>query len=518
MLVSISAALVVIGYHYRHQTSPPGNAPATGTLAGESSSGIANGKSRLPMPAAVSSPAAVAGIAYLVRTYDCIWPDSAAPLAAGDRLLPGQQIELRSGMVEMAFDCGARVLLQGPASFLIESDRSASLWEGKVTVKAESAEARGFAVRTPSMKTVDLGTEFGLEVAPTGVEQVHVFRGEVEVSTSNHGLSAPPQRLAEKQGIEVDPNTKGVKLVANNGERFVRSLDEAQNKRHVVAWWRFEDHPVGVLVPETQEGKSPIRGSLDSSINGNDLYTWNRGTQPSFSSDVPAETVTRTRDPNIASLDNSRPPGGMATRDLFTNSSWSRPSPVDLQSITPAQWTIEASVKPAKLHKGYQGILVRDGMNVCNADPKLAPFGLQITPKKHFEIKFCDVDGRAHAATSTMTAEENHWYHLAITSNGSELKLYVDSLDGAGYRLKSATRLPSTGSTALARGVWPARTEAHMGHPYIWSLGRGYYGGFVGGWFQGWIDEVRICDVILEPKDFLFASPDKPGGRPILDD
>ena len=49
-----------------------------------------------------------------------------------------------------------------------------------------------------------------------------------------------------------------------------------------------------------------------------------------------------------------------------------------------------------------------------------------------------------------------------------------------------------------------------MGYPYIWSVGRGYYDGEVNGWFQGWIDEVRICDVALAPEDFLFANrPEK---------
>jgi hypothetical protein len=49
-----------------------------------------------------------------------------------------------------------------------------------------------------------------------------------------------------------------------------------------------------------------------------------------------------------------------------------------------------------------------------------------------------------------------------------------------------------------------------MGHPFIWSVGRGHYDGQVRGWFQGWIDEVRICDVALAPQDFLFAKrPEK---------
>ncbi len=290
--------------------------------------------------------------------------------------------------------------------------------------------------------------------------------------------------------------------------RFARSLDEVQTKRHVMAYWRFEDHAVGVLAPDTQEGKAPVRASLDSSINGNDLYTWSRGTEPAFSSDVPAPMVARSLEANIASLDNSRPPtGGHPTRDLFTMSGWSRPSPADLQTITPLEWTVEASVKLAKYRNTCQTFVVRDGMNVCVSKPELAPFAFDVTPQMRFEVMFCDVDGREHRARcTTLAVEKDRWYHVAATSDGAVLRLYVDSLDGDGYRLVASTNLPKTGSTALARGVWPADTKDRMGHPYIWSVGRGYYDGRVTDWFQGWIDEVRICDVALPPEAFLFAK------------
>jgi len=464
-----------------------------------------NAQSLVPGPSA-------APVARLVRTYACVWSDADKPLADGDRLEAGKGIELRSGLIEIVFDCGARVILQGPAALVPESARGVSLSFGKITVRADSPAAKGFAIRTPAMKAIDLGTEFGLEASPAGIEQVHVFRGQVEVAASSEqGPSVAPQRLVEKQGMEVDLNTKGVKLVANNGQRFARSLDEAQNRRHVVAWWRFEDHPVGVLVPESQEGKAPVRGSLDSSINGNDLYTWSKGTQPAFSSDVPAAKIPVTGEPNVASLDNSKPPAVNPTRDLFTRSGWSRPSPVDLQTITPAKWTVEASVKPAKLREDNQTFVVRDGTDVCAADPKLAPFALYITPQKHFEIRFCDVDGRDHTAKCAAVAvEEYHWYHVAATSDGDKLKLYVDTLDGNGYCLRSITSLPKTGSTALARGVWPANASPDARHRSIWSVGRGCYDGDVCRWFQGWIDEVRICDVALAPEDFLFtAQPER---------
>jgi hypothetical protein len=526
LFAALAALLVISVIIVFARRTGPGGQEASGTLRVPPSNGTRSVPDTTPSNSTRNVPETTP-VAILARSYDCTWSDADATIADGDSLHGGQRLSLRSGLAEIVFASGARVILQGPAVFLLESDRSASLPSGKVTVKAETPSAKGFTIRTPGMKTIDLGTEFGLEVSPTGLEQVHVFRGEVVVAPSpplfNSGNtevpSVAPQRLTEQQGIEVNPNTKGVMLVANNGERFARSLDEAQNKRHVVAYWRFEDHPAGVLVPESQEGRSPVRGSLDSSINGNDLYSWNRGAQPRFSSDVPASKVPQSGEPNLASLDNSVPPAGVVTRDLYTMSAWSRPSPVDLQAITPVKWTIEASVKPAKLTGGFQVFVVRDGINVSTDDPRVTPLAFHITPEKHFEILFCDVDKRMHkAAAAAVTVEENHWYHVAAVSDGRNLKLFVDALDGKGYSLWAVTGLPETGSTALARGAYPTSDPLAIGpgtgYPCIWSVGRGFYGGRVGNWFQGWVDEVRICDEALGPSEFLFAPPaGKSGSR-----
>ena len=71
------------------------------------------------------------------------------------------------------------------------------------------------------------------------------------------------------------------------------------------------------------------------------------------------------------------------------------------------------------------------------------------------------------ATAEAVTVEENHWYHLAATSDGENLKLYVDSLDGKGYLLWAVTGLPTTGSAALAR-----RSLSDQG-PLCHSAGRG---------------------------------------------
>ena len=349
--------------------------------------------SQIATPPAVPSTSA-ASVARLVRTYECVWSEQGEAIADGDRLKLGQCLQLRSGLTELKFDCGARVILQGPAKFRLESRLSAAMSAGKVTVTIEDPAAKGFSIHTPGMEAIDLGTEFGLEVSPNGLEQVHVFRGEVHVAASpTKGSPIAAKRLLANQGIEVNLNTRGVTMVANNGERFIRSVDNAQKYRHVVAYWRFEDHPVGELVAATMNGTAPVRGSLDASPNGNDLYTWSKGTQPRFSGDVPSAVVPRTGEINSASLDNSVPPDSPdSTRDLFTMSRWSQPPGIDLQSITPAAWTVEASINLAKCCDKFQTFVVRDGMNAYDKDSRITPFCFDVMPDKHIRVRFCDVE------------------------------------------------------------------------------------------------------------------------------
>jgi hypothetical protein len=117
----------------------------------------------------------------------------------------GDKFTLSSGLMEISYDTGAKVILQGPVSYEVESRDGGYLSVGKLTAKLEQkSEVRGqrsesanqkseiinpkFAVRTPTAIVTDLGTEFGVEVDNQGATTSHVFRGSVRVqATSNDG-------------------------------------------------------------------------------------------------------------------------------------------------------------------------------------------------------------------------------------------------------------------------------------------------------------------------------------------
>ncbi len=105
---------------------------------------------------------------------------------------------LDSGLLEITYDSGAKVILQGPCTYEVESTAGGYLSLGKLTAKVEKkkSEVRGqrsdpsplsplpsplFSVRTPTALITDLGTEFGVEVSDEGTTTSHVFHGSVKV-------------------------------------------------------------------------------------------------------------------------------------------------------------------------------------------------------------------------------------------------------------------------------------------------------------------------------------------------
>jgi ferric-dicitrate binding protein FerR (iron transport regulator) len=115
-------------------------------------------------------------VAWLVNAQNCKWAADVAP--AGD-LRAGTVLALERGLAEVRFECGARAVLEGPASLELLSGKSARLLRGRLTARA-AGPAAGFEVLSPQGKVIDRGTEFGVAVSEGGTTEVYVFEGRVE--------------------------------------------------------------------------------------------------------------------------------------------------------------------------------------------------------------------------------------------------------------------------------------------------------------------------------------------------
>ncbi|HUR45922.1 MAG TPA: LamG-like jellyroll fold domain-containing protein [Candidatus Saccharimonadales bacterium] len=157
-------------------------------------------------------------VAMLNRVVDAQWnqmddiPQIAAPLEPG-------WLRLQSGLAQIVFYSGARVVIEGPAEFQLISSSEAAFRSGRLTAEVP-ALAHGFRVSAPGMKVTDLGTAFGLNVHP-GRTELHVFKGSVEFDSTT---GATKRGLKEGAGAVVESSGRP-KLIAADPVAFASLFD-----------------------------------------------------------------------------------------------------------------------------------------------------------------------------------------------------------------------------------------------------------------------------------------------------
>lgn len=112
----------------------------------------------------------------LTKVEDPVWERQ---WSKGDRL-GSDVVRLFGGRLELTFDDGATVSLEGPIEFRPMTSGQLQLRRGKL-MAAVPKQAIGFTVSTPTSEVVDLGTEFEVSVKETGASDVVVKKGEIEV-------------------------------------------------------------------------------------------------------------------------------------------------------------------------------------------------------------------------------------------------------------------------------------------------------------------------------------------------
>ena len=239
---------------------------------------------------ALVEPPQPAFVGRITGMSDCRWTGQAAEPFLGAYVAVGSKYSLDAGLLEIAYDDGARIILEGPCEYEVDSRRSGYLAIGKLCARVEAEGGKSgyrevgasgsrenrpgtlskkslpcrqpaacgfahlsnaatpsapqhqspvplFAVRTPSAVVTDLGTEFGVEVDKRGRTTARVFVGSVrlESATTDGAVRAAQVLSAGQIGMASAVGEVAVSASAGGTAAFTRLLPSLREARRAEA-------------------------------------------------------------------------------------------------------------------------------------------------------------------------------------------------------------------------------------------------------------------------------------------
>ena len=194
---------------------------------------IAHHSFSLPAKSSVDPTLEVVG--KITGMVDCKWADQNTETFNGANVLLGRKFALTSGLMEITYGTRAKVILQGPVTYKVESN-GGYLSVGKLTGKLEKKEEHvassnlqslipnPFVIRTPTAVVTDLGTEFGIEVDKAGITETHVFLGKVRLEGRGQASRVSGQTLLAGQAVRLDPRAAATVVFESDTKHFVRHM------------------------------------------------------------------------------------------------------------------------------------------------------------------------------------------------------------------------------------------------------------------------------------------------------
>lgn len=194
----------------------------------------------------------------------------------GNVLQPGSRLQVTRGTVELSFGSGVRGIVRAPADLTLRAEDLVALRYGTTWYDVPQ-KAVGFQVDTPDFLLTDLGTQFGIVSRPGTMDEVHVFKGEVEVRHhaglgQTISVAAGNARLAGGDG--------GWQEIAQVPSLFLTVLADEEPVPHYLHWAfdGFEGdtlpvggtHPAASTITSTRgypdEGPQPVDGVLGGAL------------------------------------------------------------------------------------------------------------------------------------------------------------------------------------------------------------------------------------------------------------
>ena len=206
-----------------------------------------NGGGKRAADTSVAADAHAKSVARVTATRNCSWGVAGNDIGYGSRLVPGQRLDLTTGLIEITFDDGAVVVLEGPATFDVQSPGRGQLHAGRLAAVVPE-QARGFEVETARLNVVDLGTEFGVMAEAEGTTEVHVFNGLVKAQLLDAaGHQVRTVELNTSEAARIQPAAAIVARIPARDDEFVRTLSVAAGPHDGLYAYDGFNYPAGPL-------------------------------------------------------------------------------------------------------------------------------------------------------------------------------------------------------------------------------------------------------------------------------
>lgn len=406
-------------------------------------------------------------VARITGAKDAQLARSSVAIAPGAPLHRNQSIELSAGAVEITFDSGARVVLDGAASLDINSAWGATLRRG--TLKASvPPEAIGFRISNPMVEVVDLGTEFTMIADGNGAADVLVLKGEVE---------AAPRTAPNQETILLRENesrrfaSSGISAVAESERKFALFAQPLSLQRfappQAFAHWSFDEL-------RGDEAKAELVGLAMS----------------------PAEAHMKIMDADFAVERPQSPRGRALALDGRRFAKGRFPGISGPRAHTAAFWV--RVPEDAQLSEAYTMVAWATTL------PKLSYRPVQISWNRRREegvLGALRTDFGGGSAIGTTSLRDGRWHHVAVCFAAGEdpgeavqVKQYIDGRLESSTIIPGKTRAMGSADQTLTDTVWVGR-RLTGGQKYPER-------------FRGEIDELFITPRGLEPNEIVALMKD----------
>lgn len=193
-------------------------------------------------------------IGRIVRTANIRWKEPVNSSSERNFVYKNEQLAFDTGIVEILFDEGIHLIVEGPADLTFLDRKRIRLLRGKLGTRV-SQQGIGFTIETPLGIVVDQGTEFGLEVDAKGRARVVVFRGNVDVHPQPNTEATALSQTIGQNPIKLNSG-EGLLFKSGNAPQPIRTIDSNYFPMAALSRSVPNDSPVVAVRDNIREGGS----------------------------------------------------------------------------------------------------------------------------------------------------------------------------------------------------------------------------------------------------------------------